>query len=90
MKAEGSRLVAGSRRNREEGEKMAEALGIEKFYTNYKQLVHDPDVDAIYVGTPVDSHYEIGIHEFFFLSSYFSSRYLFSVGIGTTKVKKNF
>jgi len=62
-KCDGSRLVAGSRRNREEGLKMCNLLGIpeNKFYADYKRLISDPDVDAVYISTPVQSHLEIAL-----------------------------
>ncbi|KXA95747.1 oxidoreductase [candidate division MSBL1 archaeon SCGC-AAA259E19] len=32
-----------------------------KLYTDYKEMVQDPDIDAVFVGTPNDTHSSIGI-----------------------------
>jgi len=58
-----SKLVAGCRRDRHKGLQMGTKLGIapEKIYTDYRDLIRDPEVDAIYIATPVNSHYQIAM-----------------------------
>src|SRR5690606_8671962 len=55
-KVGGTKLVAVMRRNAEKAEDYAKRHGIAKWYTNAQELIDDPDVNAIYIATPPDSH----------------------------------
>ena len=54
--AEGSTLVAVMRRNGLLAEDYAKRHGVAKWYDDAQALIEDPDVNAIYVATPPDSH----------------------------------
>lgn len=56
-----SNLVAVMRRTASKAEDFARRHGVPKWYTNAKKLIHDPDVNAIYVATPPESHAEYTI-----------------------------
>lgn len=56
QKAQGSQLVAVMRRNAALAQDYAERHGVPKWYADAAALIHDPDVDAVYVATPPDSH----------------------------------
>lgn len=55
-KIKGSKLVAVMRRNAEEAEDYARRHGVSKFYTDATLLINDPEVNAVYIATPPDSH----------------------------------
>ncbi len=55
-KSENSELVAVMRRNAEKVADYAKRHKISKYYTNASELINDPEVDAIYIATPPDSH----------------------------------
>jgi predicted dehydrogenase len=54
--AERSRLVAVMRRNRDLAADYARRHGVPRWYDNAEQLIADPEVDAVYIATPPDSH----------------------------------
>ncbi len=56
-KAPGSALVAVMGRRREAVQDYAARHGIERFYTDVESLIADPEVDAVYIATPPDSHH---------------------------------
>ena len=56
QKAEHSALVAVMRRNGDLARDYAQRHGVKRWYDNAEALIHDPDVDAIYVATPPSSH----------------------------------
>lgn len=56
-----SSLVAVMRRNEEKVKDYARRHGIPTWYTDAEQLICDPEVDAVYVATPPDSHKEYAI-----------------------------
>jgi len=56
QKIANSELVAIMRRNPEKAEDYAKRHGVAKWYTNAQQLIDDPEVTAIYIATPPDSH----------------------------------
>jgi predicted dehydrogenase len=60
-KVKGSRLVAVMRRTAELARDYAERHNVPKYYTTVEELIHDPEVDAVYVATPPGSHYEIAV-----------------------------
>lgn len=53
---EGSRLVAVMRRNAERAEDYAKRHGVPRWYSNANLLIHDAEVDAVYIATPPGSH----------------------------------
>ncbi|MGV3538732.1 MAG: Gfo/Idh/MocA family protein [Rufibacter sp.] len=53
-----SQLVAVMRRNGEKAQDYAQRHGVPKWYDNAQELIHDPEVDAVYIATPPDSHAE--------------------------------
>lgn len=60
-KVEHSALVAVMRRDEEKVKDYAKRHHIEKYYTDAGQLINDPDVDAVYVATPPQSHKEYAL-----------------------------
>lgn len=55
-KVEHSGLVAVMRRNAALAEDYAKRHGVPKWYSDADQLINDPDVNAVYVATPPDTH----------------------------------
>lgn len=55
-KIEHSRLVAVMCRNEAKAADYARRHGVPKWYSDANQLISDPDVNAIYVATPPDTH----------------------------------
>ncbi|GAA3572451.1 Gfo/Idh/MocA family oxidoreductase [Snuella lapsa] len=53
---EGFELAAVMRRDPDKVRDYAKRHGIEKYYTDADALINDPDIDAIYIATPPDSH----------------------------------
>ena len=58
QKARGSQLVAVMRRNGRLAEDYARRHGVPKWYDRADSLIHDGDVDAVYIATPPSSHKE--------------------------------
>ncbi len=58
QKINGSELVAVMRRTGEKARDYAQRHGVLKWYDDAEDLLHDPDVNAIYVATPPSSHAE--------------------------------
>lgn len=56
-KAPGSALVAVMGRRLEAVRDYAARHGIARFYTDAQALIDDPEVDAVYIATPPDSHH---------------------------------
>ncbi|MCW8132300.1 MAG: Gfo/Idh/MocA family oxidoreductase [Planctomycetota bacterium] len=56
QKAEHSRLVAVMRRDGAKAADYAQRHGVPKWYDDGDKLIADPEVDAVYVATPPDSH----------------------------------
>jgi len=55
-KIAGSKLVAVMRRDTEKAKDYARHHGVPKWYDDADKLIHEPEVNAIYVATPPDSH----------------------------------
>jgi predicted dehydrogenase len=53
---EGSQLIAVMRRNGEKARDYAMRHGISKWYADADALINDPDINAIYIATPPDTH----------------------------------
>ena len=58
QKAEGSALVAVMRRERAKAEDYARRHNVPRVHGEADALIHDPDVDAVYIATPPSSHCE--------------------------------
>jgi 1,5-anhydro-D-fructose reductase (1,5-anhydro-D-mannitol-forming) len=61
QKAAGSQLVAVMRRSAALAEDYARRHGVPKWYTDADKLIHDPEVDAVYVATPPGAHCEYAL-----------------------------
>ncbi|MEN7548294.1 Gfo/Idh/MocA family oxidoreductase [Rapidithrix thailandica] len=57
-KIPGSEVIAVMRRNAQKAEDYAKRHGIAKWYTDAEALIHDPEVNAVYIATPPGSHAE--------------------------------
>jgi predicted dehydrogenase len=55
-KSEHSKLVAVMRRDAEKAADYARRHNVPKWYSNADDLINDPNVDAVYIATPPDSH----------------------------------
>jgi predicted dehydrogenase len=55
-KVEHSKLVAVMRRNATLAESYAKRHGVPKWYSDAEMLINDPEVNAIYIATPPDTH----------------------------------
>ena len=51
-----SRIVAVMRRNAALAEDYAKRHGVPKWYSDANQLINDPEVNAVYIATPPDTH----------------------------------
>jgi predicted dehydrogenase len=60
--ARGSQLVAVMRRDAEKAEDYAKRHGVPKFYSRAKDLINDPDINAVYIATPPGSHMELALN----------------------------
>jgi predicted dehydrogenase len=56
QKAQGSQLAAVMRRNAVLAQDYAQRHGVPKWYADAQALIHDPEVDAVYIATAPDSH----------------------------------
>ncbi len=45
-------------RSEEKGRAFAEKYGIKRVYTSLDEMCHDPDIDLVYVATPMSLHFE--------------------------------
>ena len=59
--AENGQLVAVGSRNADRATAFAAQFGATNIHTSYESLAADPDVDAIYIGTPHTYHKEHAI-----------------------------
>ena len=53
-----AKLYACASRNIEKAKKIADEFGAEKYYGSYEELAADPNIDIIYVASPMSCHYE--------------------------------
>lgn len=51
-------MYAICQRTKSKVDEVGDAFGIEKRYTDYNELLMDPDVDAIHINTPIQNHAE--------------------------------
>lgn len=56
QKAKGSKLIAVMRRDHEKAADYAKRHNVPRWYKDADDLINDPDVDAVYIATPPDSH----------------------------------
>jgi predicted dehydrogenase len=56
QKVEGFELHAVMRRNAEKAKDYALRHGVPKFYDNAENIINNPEIDAVYIATPPDSH----------------------------------
>ncbi len=61
QKAEGSALVAVMRRDTSKAQDYARRHGVARAYGRADDLIHDPEVDAVYVATPPSSHCDLAL-----------------------------
>jgi predicted dehydrogenase len=55
---EGSELFAVARARAELAGPFAASVGARRWYSTWRELLADPDIDAVYIATPVDLHAE--------------------------------
>ena len=60
-KVTGSKLVAVMRRNAALAEDYAKRHNVPKFYSDAGDLINDPEVNAVYIATPPQSHAEYAV-----------------------------
>jgi predicted dehydrogenase len=53
-----ARMYAICQRTQSKVDEIGDAFGIEKRYTDYTELLKDPDVDAVHINTPIPNHAE--------------------------------
>jgi 1,5-anhydro-D-fructose reductase (1,5-anhydro-D-mannitol-forming) len=58
VKSSGSRLAACLGSSLDKGRVFAERFGVEHVHADIEALMHDPDVDAVYIALPNALHYE--------------------------------
>src|SRR6056297_2300675 len=51
-------IVAICQRNTESLNEIGDKFGIEKRFTDYDELLADPDIDAVHINTPIPNHAE--------------------------------
>ncbi len=61
QKAEGSALVAVMRRDRRLAEDFALRHGVPRAYGDARELIADPEVDAVYIAAPPGNHLELAL-----------------------------
>lgn len=59
--AEGSQLVAVMRRTGAKAADYAARHGVPRWYDDADELIHDDEVDAVYIATPPDSHRDYAV-----------------------------
>ena len=61
QKASGSELIAVMRRSADRARDYAERHSVQRFYTDADALIDDPNVNAVYIATPPDSHADYAV-----------------------------
>lgn len=54
-------MYAICQRNKSKMDEIGDAFGIEKRYTDYHELLKDPEIDAVHINTPIPNHAEQSI-----------------------------
>lgn len=57
----GAEMTAICQRNAERLNAVGDAFGVEKRYSDYAELLQDPDIDAVHINTPIPDHAEQSI-----------------------------
>ena len=57
--AHGSALLAVTRRDRAKADDFARRHAVPRVHSTADDLIHDPDIDAVYIATPPDSHCDL-------------------------------
>jgi len=57
----GADCTAVCRRNENDVNKIADEFGINKRYTDFEQVLNDPDIDAVHINTPIADHAPMSI-----------------------------
>jgi predicted dehydrogenase len=52
-------MAAICQRNEQSLHDIGNAFGVEKRYTDFKELLADPDIDAVHINTPIPNHAEL-------------------------------
>jgi len=61
QKADRSTLLAVTRRDRAKAEDYAHRHGVPRVHADATALIHDPEVDAVYIATPPSSHCDLAL-----------------------------
>lgn len=61
QKVDGFELLAVMRRDAEKAADYAKRHNVKKHYANADELINDPEIDAVYIATPPDSHHYYGL-----------------------------
>jgi len=61
QKTEGFQIEAVMRRDADKAADYAKRHGISRYYTDADDLINDPEIDAIYIATPPDTHKYYGL-----------------------------
>ena len=61
QKTQGFKIEAVMRRDAEKAADYAKRHNISKYYSNADDLINDPEIDAIYIATPPDTHHFYGL-----------------------------
>jgi predicted dehydrogenase len=61
QKVAGSTLLAVTRRDRAKADDYARRHGVPRIHADAASLIHDPDVQAVYIATPPSSHCELAL-----------------------------
>jgi predicted dehydrogenase len=61
QKTKGFTITAVMRRDADKAADYAKRHGISKYYTDADSLINDPEIDAIYIATPPDTHKKFGL-----------------------------
>ncbi|MDE6764206.1 MAG: Gfo/Idh/MocA family oxidoreductase [Oscillospiraceae bacterium] len=56
--SDGAKLYACASRSAEKATEFGKLYGAEKSYSSYEELAADPDIDIVYVASPMSCHYE--------------------------------
>lgn len=59
FEAENAELIAAASRSLQKAQEFTKKYNIPKAYGNYGALIHDPDVDAVYIATPNTHHISV-------------------------------
>ena len=61
FQSEGFEVVAVCSRRRERAEGAAKSAGIDNVYTDYREMIRQPNLDAVSIVTPPNLHHEMAI-----------------------------